>query len=606
MASRSVGAFLLWLWWAVDGARPETEVLDETRLVAAGPAAAPAASPKGSSREHVDTVELWKHAMNRKHAHASDVKPPKKSNPSLKGAGDDQILNFPLATGLFHIGMKPPTQALNDAIGQMSDATLNLDAAVNATHKSFDKHNEQLHHFDQQLDLLDPMLDSLDGVKKQFSDLEPGRTESFDHIPWTTYSDDGSEVRAIDWHKERWKDGVDGQRPMNSLIQIRSGGNGEVADKTKRSAKMHHDENVARSGATFHEDDDEEHHEAHDAHSGARPSEDNDGNDKLSPAAKVALGTESLPGANGDWSHLDKEELIKAAGELVPPDKKSQAEALWRALPEAQLREWMPKYFKNIRAEADMKKYKASLEASDFMDDTGQNLAENAAKTMKSLVNVHKKMEEWHNIVKTSVKDVDKVQDKVDGFKNEIVDHLKDNNKLRLSALNALVGSARIDKFAVSLDVPPEPKRKPVTFSKPPAAPFDEDAGHESMDSLEDTSSENGHEHERAWGDDEWDEENEGPPDPEEAEHSGHDQTPPSGGGGPSHDGVDLGGGLHMTRHASGSPQPGDASLDSFDELVDNSAEYSKRKVGGRLQSYDEIARESHKHHEHHEEEDDE
>merc|ERR1719498_1353325 len=256
------------------------------------------------------------------------------------------------------------------------------------------------------------MLEGLDVVKKQFTDMEPGRMQSFDHIPWTEYSDDGSEIRAIDYHKERWKEGVDGQRPMNSLIQIHSSGTGEVADKAKRSAKMSRIKAMAPSGAPPHEADHEE----------------SEGPEKLSPVEKIALGTESLPGANGDWSHLDKEELIKAAGELVPPEKKAQAEALWRALPEAQLREWMPKYFKNIRAEADMKRYKASLEASDLMDDTGQNLAENAAKTMKSLVNVHKKMEEWHHIVKNSIKDVDKVQSNVDGFKEQMVEHLKDNN----------------------------------------------------------------------------------------------------------------------------------------------------------------------------------
>merc|ERR1719160_355021 len=132
MPSRSIVAFLLWR--TADCARPETEILDETRLLAAAPSPGPATSifrdggqyhktrkaswavpspgpaNTGPVRKHIAKEQLWEHAFNGNHAHAHDVlhptPPPKKS--TYVDTGEEVVLKFPRSVGLYHIGMKPP------------------------------------------------------------------------------------------------------------------------------------------------------------------------------------------------------------------------------------------------------------------------------------------------------------------------------------------------------------------------------------------------------------------------------------------------------------------------------------------------------------------
>lgn len=437
-----LGVFLAALLWTrADGARPEREISEETRLSAP--------SPPTQARVAV---------VKKDAAHAADVVVPSKTVPSF----GDAVFNFPKTVGLYHMGMQPRKKALEGAIGGMSDAVLDLDQAVSASHDGLHVWHSQVKKYDEQLKSLDSQLEGLDVVKKQFSEMEPQRTESMDHIPWTEYSLDGQDHRAIDWHKERWTDGVDGGRGPEH-----QGADAEHADADHADGD-HADSLLQKQSRGL---------QATAPEAGTLPEAG------LSPAARIALGTDSLPGENGDWSHLDKEELIKAAGELVPPELREKAEELWKKLPDGQLREWMPKYFKNIRAEADMKKYKASLEASDTMDDTGQSISENAAKTMKSLVKTHKSMEDWHTTVNANIRDLDKMQVGLDTFKDEVVDHLKMANQLRLTDFNAQVGPERLAMFEVQ-KVQPQ-AASPVTSSSSAASgahPFGEDAEGDSED----------------------------------------------------------------------------------------------------------------------------
>merc|ERR1719199_248375 len=138
------------------------------------------------------------------------------------------------------------------------------------------------------------------------------------------------------------------------------------------------------------------------------------------------------------WNHLDKEGLIKKAGDLVPEDQRGRAEEMFNSLPSDKLRARNPEFFRNVLGEASVKKYKESMVASNHLYDTGRTLAENAAKTTQAVVNAHKKMEEWHGAVKSNIKDLETLDSSMKENSKDLLRELKDSNFDRLESFDKL------------------------------------------------------------------------------------------------------------------------------------------------------------------------
>lgn len=151
------------------------------------------------------------------------------------------------------------------------------------------------------------------------------------------------------------------------------------------------------------------------------------------------------------WNHLDKEGLIKKAGDLVPEDQRGRAEEMFNSLPSDKLRARNPEFFRNVLGEASVKKYKESMVASNDLYDTGRTLAENAAKTTQAVVNAHKKMEEWHSAVKSNIKDLETLDSSMKENSKDLLRELKDSNFDRLESFDKLVGIGDAAKNEVDI-----------------------------------------------------------------------------------------------------------------------------------------------------------
>lgn len=78
--------------------------------------------------------------------------------------------------------------------------------------------------------------------------------------------------------------------------------------------------------------------------------------------------------------------------------------------------------------------------ASDSLDATGETLQENAVKATEAIVLAHQKMEEWHGVVKTNIKDLDVAEGQMSELPMAALGELKDKNRERLKAFDSLVG----------------------------------------------------------------------------------------------------------------------------------------------------------------------
>lgn len=418
----SVASFLLALslpWYGAFCARPEQKLADEVRLFTTAKA-------------------------NLKQMKSSNDKP----------KGDETLFAYPKTVGMYHLGMDQERDELDHTIADLTDAVHGkngVEAASEASANAMDKYHQQMNGFQKRLNDLTPMQDKIgEDLKTQMSALETDRIHSFDKGSTGEFdsfekaldatSIDDKPIRAIDAEKDILN--------VNEVVEDQEGAEGDEGSSeiqlNERSAhhsspthklRSHHHEKQGKGPASLIQLENK-------GASNAKPEDDEE---HLHGAENIIMNVDKNPGGDeDDFSKLDKEALIKEAGSLVPADKRAAAEKLWRELPDASLRAWMPKYFKNIRAEANMKFLKKSLENSDSMDDAGQNLVGEATKVTNALVNVHKKMQEWHGIVKTNVQDVDKLASNQNGFMKNVLDHLIDTNDARIQDFNKLVGPATI------------------------------------------------------------------------------------------------------------------------------------------------------------------
>jgi len=170
------------------------------------------------------------------------------------------------------------------------------------------------------------------------------------------------------------------------------------------------------------------------------------------------------PDSNGQgWKHLDKDNLIDKAGGLVAPEDQEKANKMFETLGGGQLRARNPKFFRNLFGEIDVKNLKNAVAASDLLDDTGTKIAKNAAKTTESLVNTHKKMEEWHNVVRTNIKDLDKFEGNIEKLRKTAERDMKHKNSDRLESFDKLVGIGKAANQEIDIhesldsELPPPP-----------------------------------------------------------------------------------------------------------------------------------------------------
>lgn len=421
-ATSVVGFFLALSlsWYGAHCARPEQKLADEVRLYTTAKA-------------------------NLQHMQSSNDKP--------KGDGDT-LFAYPKTVGMYHLGMDQERDELDHNIADLTDAVHGdngVEAASEASAKAMDKYHQQMNGFQKRLNDLTPMQDKIgEDLKTQMSALETDRIRSFDKGSTGEFdsfekaldatSIDDKPIRAIDAEKDMLN--------VNEAVEVQDDG-----EEDEGSSEIQLKERSAHHSSPTHKLKSHRHKKQNKAPAslvqlkskGASSSKPEGDEEHLHGAENIIMNVDKNPGGDeDDFSKLDKEALIKEAGSLVPADKRAAAEKLWRDLPDASLRAWMPKYFKNIRAEANMKFLKKSLENSDSMDDAGQNLVGEATKVTNALVNVHKKMQEWHGIVKTNVQDVDKLASNQEGFMKNVLDHLIDTNDARIQDFNKLVGPETI------------------------------------------------------------------------------------------------------------------------------------------------------------------
>lgn len=337
---------------------------------------------------------------------------------------------------LFQTGLKKPKEVLETKIKEMSDSVGDLDQAAEDTHTSMGRYDEHVHHVNDQLNNLDKMLDQLAVLRTaQFGQHEGERMEAFDSI--TPQNENAITAGGTSSEAEALKAQLaEAQAKIATLEAEQTNGNSAVAlppplppavppaltdeDNASMAAPPLNFSSLIALAVI-------------DAHEPTPLAVENE-------ASKTNNDSVSTPGANGNWSRLGTEGLITKAGDLVPAPKQAEADRMWESLPSGQLRDRNPKYSRSLEREIDMKKFKASMKVSDLMDDTGKELARNAAKTTNAVVNAHKKMEEWHGVVTNNINDLDRFEGDVAQLRVSAARQLTDANNERLESLDKLVG----------------------------------------------------------------------------------------------------------------------------------------------------------------------
>jgi len=170
------------------------------------------------------------------------------------------------------------------------------------------------------------------------------------------------------------------------------------------------------------------------------------GDDRPNHSEGGGLNARTMPGEHG-WDHLDREKLIPEAANLMTPDQKQMAEKLWKYLPTDEMKRYNPEYYQALHQELDMKNVKRSMAATDLMDDTGKSLAQNAAKATEAVVKVHAKMQDWHNVLKTNIADLDRFSLDVSQMRSHALHELQGLNKDRLENFDILnAGAAKLNE----------------------------------------------------------------------------------------------------------------------------------------------------------------
>jgi len=392
-------------------------------------------------------------------------------------------------THLYRKGMEQSNQHLFEAHGEMVNNLRHTEEDADIVHETMNKYSDHVHYLDKQMSGLEQKIDNLAKLRtEQFGDHEAERLKDLDDLDPEAQAK-LAEMEAIRKAKEAntAESGMTLEKEQhlsNVFEEIeRSSKHGNLQDALKVLKKLNDDnggeqasERESDAGSNSEEQsdgDDEDDQEAessetasngsqssllqrswiqselrpNNSDAGGPPDDDSAASGEQSDAAGGGggLNARTMPGEHG-WDHLDQDKLIPGAANLMTADQKQMAEKLWKYLPTDEMKRYNPEYYQALHEELDMKNVKRSMAATDLMDDTGKSLAQNAAKATEAVVKVHAKMEDWHNVLKTNIADLDRFSLDVSQLRSHALHELQGLNKDRLENFDILnAGAAKLN-----------------------------------------------------------------------------------------------------------------------------------------------------------------